>query len=122
MGDHRSSNCRLAQVLHLGRIIAIELSGIYDSNRAAIKRKIIKGAVMLEREFKYYQNNRAELDNNYDGKFIVIVGEEVLGAFDTQEEAIRVAISQSHSPGTFLLQYCSPREDQTQHFRTRAIF
>lgn len=77
---------------------------------------------MLEREYGYYKKHKAEFDKKYDGKFIVIVGETLLGAFDTQVEAIKAATSKSHAPGEYILQFCSTSEDQTQHFRSRAAF
>ena len=77
---------------------------------------------MLEREYEFYEANRTELDAKYDGQFIVIVGDTVMGPFDSEVEAIQAATAESHQPGTYLVQYCTTTEDTTQYFRTRAAF
>ena len=77
---------------------------------------------MLEKEYQYYQNNKPLLDSEHDGKFIVIVGENVLGEFEFREEAIKSAISQAHQIGTFLVQFCTLQEDQTQQYHSRVVF
>ena len=77
---------------------------------------------MLEQEYRYYQEHKAELDAQYEGRFIVIVGESVLGAFDSPAAAAEAAKAQNNAPGSFLVQFCSPRQDQTQHFHSRAAF
>lgn len=81
-----------------------------------------RGTAMLEREYRYYQDHKAELDSKYESRFIVIVGETVLGDFDSPAVAAEAAKSQHHSPGKFLVQFCSSKQDQTQHFHSRAAF
>lgn len=77
---------------------------------------------MLEREFKYYLSHQKELVKKYNGKFIVIVGEEVVGAYDTFEKAL-VESQDRFESGSFLIQECLPGEEAyTQTFHTRAIF
>lgn len=76
---------------------------------------------MLDQEFKYYQEHKADLDGEYDGQFIVIVGEKVSGPFHSHEAAIREA-RKAHEPGTFLVQLCSTTIDQTQHYHSRVAF
>ena len=39
---------------------------------------------MLDREFHYYNTHENELVKRYKGKFIAIVGEEVVGVFDSE--------------------------------------
>jgi len=41
----------------------------------------------LEREFEYYQKNMAEIREKYLGKEVVIVGEQIIAAYDGIEEA-----------------------------------
>ena len=48
---------------------------------------------MLETERKYLESNRDALLREYGGKFVIIKGEQVGGAFDTIEEAIQGAVA-----------------------------
>ena len=43
----------------------------------------------LETERKFLENNRDELLKQYGGKFLVIKGTQVTGAWDTIEQALR---------------------------------
>jgi hypothetical protein len=43
----------------------------------------------LEREFEFYLERQEELVSRYRGKFVVIRGCEVIGAYDDEIEAIR---------------------------------
>jgi len=47
---------------------------------------------MLEIERKFLESNRDALLKTYGGKFLIISGEEVGGAFDTIEEAVQEAV------------------------------
>jgi len=78
--------------------------------------------VRLEKEFTYFLTHLEELVKKYAGKYIVIKGEQVLGAYDTLEEAISQT-SKTEKIGTFLVQKCNRQEeDYTQTFHSRAIF
>ena len=58
----------------------------------------------------------------YNGKFIVIIGAEVVGNYDSFEDAL-YDCHKKYQIGTFLIQQCLPGEDNyTQTFHTRAIF
>ncbi len=73
----------------------------------------------LEREFKYYLEHQEELVAKYDGKFIVIKDYNVIGAFDSELEAIEKT-AEKHELGTFLVQKCEPGSGsytQTYHSR-----
>jgi len=77
---------------------------------------------MLEKEFKYYIAHQKELVAKYNGKFLVIIGEEVVGNYDSYEEALSES-QKKYAIGTFLIQQCLEGEDSyTQTFHTRAIF
>ncbi len=65
---------------------------------------------MLEKEFNYYLENQAQLVKQYNGKFLVIVGESVEGAFDTAQESYIWAMKK-YKPGEFLIQHCSQGEE-----------
>jgi hypothetical protein len=77
---------------------------------------------MLEKEFEYYLKNQADLVREHNGKYVVIKGEEVLAAYDSDEQAYFETIK-SHEPGTFLIQFCEPGESAyTQSFHSRVLF
>lgn len=76
----------------------------------------------LDREFKYFLDNQGELVDKYNGKFIVIVGEKVIGDFATEAEAYAEAIK-THKLGTFLIQHCLPGQAAyKQTFNSRVEF
>ena len=71
----------------------------------------------LDREYEFYKGNKESLLPKYEGKFIVIVGEKVVGSFDTREEAIDEAVK-DHKPGTFLIHKVC-KEEEVIYFRSR---
>jgi hypothetical protein len=77
---------------------------------------------MLEKEFKYYLDHQKEFVKKFNGRYLVIIGEEIVGDYDSFEDAL--GDSQGKFPlGTFLIQQCLPGEENyTQTFHTRAIF
>lgn len=77
---------------------------------------------MLEKEFKYYLDHQAKLVEQYEGKYIAIIGEEVIGQFESEEEAF-FNLSEKYEPGTFLIQYCEKGDSSyTQTFHSRVSF
>ena len=71
---------------------------------------------MLNKEFQYYTNNRKKLVAKYDGKYLVIKGEEVVGSYDSEDEASFVT-QKEHKTSTFLIQYCEKVKTQSFHSR-----
>ncbi len=70
---------------------------------------------MLEIERKYLDSNRDRLLREYGGKVLVINGEEVTGAFDTIEEALRGAVTKHgldsvliRRPSDMQIELCAP--------------
>ena len=57
---------------------------------------------MLEREFEFYENNKTAIREKYLGKRIVIIGNEIIGAYDDMDEAYQETIK-AHTPGTFMI-------------------
>lgn len=77
---------------------------------------------MLEREFKYYLDNQKQLVDKYNGKFLLIVGEEIQGVFDSKLDAYNIG-KENFKEGTFLIQRCSPGNvDYSQTFHSRVSF
>ena len=76
---------------------------------------------MLDKEFKYYLDHQEELVKQYNGKYIVIVGNDVIGKYDSTLEAYTEATKQ-YKVGTFLIQFCSPGTTAyTQSFHTHRV-
>lgn len=62
---------------------------------------------MLEKEYTYFKDNQAAIVKNYDGKVLVISGEEIMGAFDTPLEAYLYG-KREIGLGKFIVQKCIP--------------
>jgi hypothetical protein len=76
----------------------------------------------LEKEFKYYIEHQDELVSKYNGKYIVIKDCSVIGAFDSEIEAVEET-SKVHKIGTFLVQKCEPGDQSyTMTFHSRVAF
>ena len=56
----------------------------------------------LEREFEYYQKNMTEIREKYLGKEVVIIGEQIIAAYDGIEEAY-TETAKTYEPGTFMI-------------------
>jgi uncharacterized protein DUF5678 len=76
---------------------------------------------MLETEFKYYLDHQDELVNQYNGKFIVIKNDSVIGAYNSHSEAYAKA-TETEALGSFLIQHCTPgKESFSQTFHSQVI-
>ena len=70
----------------------------------------------------FRSTHQNELVEAYNGKFLVIVGQKVVDAYDTELEAYSEA-KKRHKLGTFLVQHCSAgKESYTQTFHSRVAF
>jgi hypothetical protein len=79
-------------------------------------------AFSLEKEFEFYLANQTELVKKYSGKFIVIKDAQVIGAYDSEVEAVEKT-SKTHALGTFLVQKCEPGpESYTETYHSRVAF
>ena len=56
----------------------------------------------LDKEFKFYRENKEKFLSEYKGKFIVIKGEKVIGIYQDKMEAIQKT-QEEHELGTFLV-------------------
>jgi hypothetical protein len=76
----------------------------------------------LKKNFTWYLEHQEELVKQYDGKVLVLVDCRVVGAFDTNEEALHSGIDK-FGLGNFIIQRCSAGEkDTTMHFNSRVSF
>ncbi len=79
------------------------------------------GVNVLEIEFQYFKDHQETLVSQYDGKYLVIIGEQVIGAYESDMKAYEET-KKTHSVGTFLIQQCLPGEEcytRTFHSRVR---
>ncbi len=77
---------------------------------------------MLDKEYQYYQAHKEELIEQYEGRYVVIVGEKVVGDYETEIEAV-VSARKSYEPGTFLVQLCTRDEEaEVMRFHSRVSF
>jgi hypothetical protein len=76
---------------------------------------------MLNKEFEYYLKNQNELVEKYNGKFIVLKDQKVVGVYDSQNEAYSESVAKFEL-GSFLIQHCtSGAEGYTQTFHSRVV-
>ena len=77
----------------------------------------------LEKELEFYIAKQKNLVKKYEGKFIVIKNERVIGIYDTELEAYKET-QRTHPLGTFLIQKVEAGADnytQTFHSRVSAL-
>ncbi len=76
---------------------------------------------MLDKEFQYYLDHQAAIVKKYKNKYIVIVDENIIGAYNSEREAFDNTVV-DHEPGTFLIQFCTSGENSyTEVFHSRVV-
>lgn len=70
---------------------------------------------MLEKEYGFFKRNLPKLLKSYEGAFLLIKGEKVVGIFDTHEAALSAGLSK-YQLGKFLVQQCVDKKDSTAQF------
>ena len=77
---------------------------------------------MLKDEFEYFLKHQKEFADKYNGKFIVIKGQNVIGVYDSELKAVEET-SKKEKLGTFLVQKCEHGDASfTQTFHSRISF
>ena len=77
---------------------------------------------MLDKEYKYYLEHQQELLERYRGRFLVIIGDSVVGDYDSRAAAYLDSINK-YQPGSFLIQECTDgASGYTQTYHSRVIF
>jgi hypothetical protein len=77
---------------------------------------------MLDKELNFFNSHKDDLIRSYANKYIVIVGEEIVGDYDSENLAF-IESQKKYKVGTFLIKFCSNRKDSyTQTFHSRASF
>jgi len=69
---------------------------------------------MFEAENKFYEENRETFREKYLGKRVVIVKDKILGAYDTDSEAINET-SKTMEMGTFCIKYIPVNPEEEYH-------
>ncbi|MGH9698605.1 MAG: hypothetical protein ACRD5R_00465 [Candidatus Acidiferrales bacterium] len=64
----------------------------------------------LKKDLKWYIENQRDLSEKYNGKILLIVNQQLIGAFDSMQDAYGTAIK-TYTLGAFTLQPCSPDPD-----------
>ena len=76
----------------------------------------------LQKEFDFYLAHQDEMVEKYDGRYIVIKNEIVLGDYDDELTAV-TKTTESHPLGTFLVQKVSEGDSEySQTFHSRVVF
>ena len=76
----------------------------------------------LKREFEYFLAHHREFAEKYDGKYLVIKDQAVVGVYDDEMTAISET-KKKHELGTFLVQQVKPGVDEySQTFHSRVVF
>ena len=71
----------------------------------------------LDLEFEFYRSNKQDILSKYEGLVVVVKGNKILGAYDSEKEAIDETIKE-HPLGTFLVRRVT-REDDVAFFHSR---
>jgi hypothetical protein len=61
--------------------------------------------LMFEKEFQYFLDHQDELVRDYDGKILVLRGEQVVGVYESKLDAYSASIKK-YERGTFMIQQC----------------
>ena len=69
---------------------------------------------MLEQELTYYEEIKEELLNNHQGKFVLIHRRELLGVYDTDEEAYAQGVRR-FGTGPFLIQPVADEDPEDKY-------
>lgn len=74
----------------------------------------------LKVEFEWFLQNHDELVRKYNGKFVVIKGQTVIGDYSDQSQAVAETQQKGHALGSFLVQKVEPgNQAYTQVFHSR---
>ena len=74
---------------------------------------------ILKREFEFFLEHQDEFVRQYEGKFIVIKKQAILGVYDSELEAVEET-AKTEKMGTFLVQKCERGDSSfSQTFHSR---
>ena len=65
----------------------------------------------LQKELEYFESMRTEwIEKGYEGKWAVIVGNTLLGTFDSDQSAYQAAVERTGTAQNFLLKQILPED------------
>lgn len=73
---------------------------------------------MLEKEYEYFESRKTELVRDHHGQYVVIRDNDILGFFDSKQEALKEALN-NYEAGEFLLKECREESDRLMRFHSR---
>jgi len=76
---------------------------------------------ILEKETKFFQENKRAFLSKYKNRYIIIKDCTVKGDFKTLPEAMTFALSK-YELGSFIVEHCSQFTQEPQTFHSRVIF
>jgi hypothetical protein len=77
---------------------------------------------MLKELFQWYLDNQAELVKQYNGKYLAIKDNSIVGVYEDKLKALEES-SEKYGLGNFIIQLCTPgAESYTQTFYSRVAF
>lgn len=77
----------------------------------------------LKKQFHFYLSSQSEFLKKFNGRYLIIQNEKVIGDYASLDDAAKDAIDRKLNPGEFLIQRCTPGdEDYTQTFHSRVSF
>lgn len=77
---------------------------------------------MLKDLFQWYLDNQAELVKEYEGKYLVIKDNSVVGAYTFEDIALNEA-TKNYGLGNFIIQLCTKGDAAYTHtFHSRVVF
>ena len=78
-------------------------------------KKLLRGASRQEKDYEWFLDNFLDLYNRYGQSFLAIKNKTVIGVYTSFHEAIENT-RLTEELGTFIIQECSPRALEPQHF------
>lgn len=70
---------------------------------------------MFETEVKFFNENKLSLLDDYNGKYVVIKGERLLGVYKDQLTAIKETMK-TEKLGTFMVKFLTEHENTPQYY------
>jgi len=71
-------------------------------------------AITLEKESKYFEEHKEELLKHYEGQFVLIKDDQLVGAFTTEEEAYQTGLKKFGNQPFFIKKVA--KEEEVVHF------
>ena len=63
----------------------------------------------LDKEYEFYQKNKQDIISQHQDRYVVIVGEKIVGVYDRKEKAVVESVKK-YKMGTFLVQHVAEQE------------